>query len=132
MSGRANPFADLSDFEPAKPSRPVPVAAIEQIAEESGFPSRKASAAKAPSAKTQHPPAIEAKVKPMAELAPSPASEQATRTRRRYTTGRNRQLNIKATDETIERFYAAADAQGVPLGALLELALEALEEKSRA
>lgn len=131
MTSRANPFADLSDFEPAKPSRPVPVAAIEQIAEESGFPSRKASAAKAPSAKPQHPPAIEAK--PMATApAPVETAEQTARPRRRYTTGRNRQLNIKATDETIERFYAAADAQGVPLGALLELALDALEEKTHA
>ncbi|WIW91131.1 hypothetical protein K3M67_21465 (plasmid) [Sphingobium sp. V4] len=41
-------------------------------------------------------------------------------------TGRNRQINIKATEETIARLYTVADALGLPLGAVLEQALEAL------
>ena len=45
---------------------------------------------------------------------------------RRRITGRNQQLNVKATAETIEKFYAMADAMDVPLGELLERALVAL------
>ena len=66
---RANPFSDLSDFEAQPVSRKVPVAQIEEIAEASGFPSRKASAPK---------PVV-------VEPSPPPA-----RSARRYTTGRNR------------------------------------------
>jgi hypothetical protein len=54
-------------------------------------------------------------------------SEELRRKRRVYTTGRNRQFNIKATAETVERFYKLADEHDVPLGELLELALYALE-----
>jgi len=54
---------------------------------------------------------------------PSPVRKQ-----RRYTTGRNKQINIKATDETIKRLCQLADARGVPLGVLLEQALDALEK----
>lgn len=46
---------------------------------------------------------------------------------RRYTAGRNKQINIKATDETIQRVYRLVDEEHVPLGELLELALNALE-----
>lgn len=60
---------------------------------------------------------------PVAPAAPA-------RKQRRYTTGRNKQINIKATDETITRLYRLADERGVPLGELLEQALEALEKSS--
>lgn len=102
---RVNPFADLSDFEtrpPTPPAGAAEVARIDQLAEEHGFPSRQPVKAPAP-----------------------PASKP----RRRYTTGRNQQLNIKATAETIERIYRLADAEHVPLGALLERALDALERE---
>jgi hypothetical protein len=36
-------------------------------------------------------------------------------------------LNIKATNETVERFYKTADERRLPLGALLEQALDALD-----
>lgn len=114
MSARANPFADLSDFEPKPTAKPVPVEAIEQIAQESGFPSRKAKSKAAPEPE----PAMLAPMEP-------------ARTARRYTTGRNRQINIKATPETIDRLYRLADDRNVPLGALLDLALDALERNSR-
>jgi len=52
------------------------------------------------------------------------------RQQRRYTTGRNKQINIKAMDETIKRLYQMADERGVPLGVLLEQALDALENDS--
>lgn len=112
MNTRANPFEDLSDFEPKPAAKPVPVAAIEQIAEESGFPSRKARS------------------KPEPVTAPAPIVAEPARPVRRYTTGRNRQINIKATAETIDRLYRLADERGVPLGALLDEALDALEHQA--
>jgi hypothetical protein len=110
---RANPFSDLSDFEPQPVTRKVPVAQIEEIAEASGFPSRKA-----------------ATVKPVI-VEPVPAAAPA-RAQRRYTTGRNRQINIKATDETIDTLYRIADEMNLPLGAVLEEALTALEARKSA
>lgn len=105
---RVNPFADLSDFvaKPvAKPIRQVEAAQIDQIAEEHGFPSRQ-------------PP----------KSAPD-GTVSGIKARRRYTTGRNQQINIKATAETIARLYRLADAERLPLGELLEQALDALERR---
>jgi hypothetical protein len=105
---RANPFANLDElpkFEP-KPKNAPPMARqeqIEQLAEASGFPSRQP---------VQRTPAS------------SPRSAG-----RRYKTGRNQQINIKATSQVIERLYKMADARRVPLGQLLEQALDALERK---
>ena len=98
---RANPFEDLSDFTPQVQPKPVESAQIERLAQDNGFPSRQAKAA---------------------PLLPP------TRPRRRYTTGRNQQLNIQATADTIARFYRLADERRVPLGELLEEALVALEQ----
>lgn len=50
----------------------------------------------------------------------------AKRPPRRYTTGRNQQFNVKAKAETVDDFYALADELDVPLGELLELAVQAL------
>lgn len=109
---RANPFGDLDDFAPQGASKPVPAAAIEEIAQASGFPSRKAHAEPVPS--------------PASEPAKPPAP--AARVQRRRTTGRNRQINIKATEETIAMLYRIADDLDLPLGAVLERALDALEQ----
>ena len=103
MAERLNPFANLKDapiFEPKpKTAKPVQVEAIERIAKENNFPSRQA-------------------IKPIAEK---------SKKRRVYTTGRNRQFNIKATPETVERFYKMADERKIALCELLEDALDALE-----
>ena len=104
MTGRVDPFAVLKEPLPsfttkAKTERPVQTDTIERIAEENNFPSRQAT--KAP--------------------------KEPRRKRRVYTTGRNRQFNIKATAETVERFYKMADERKVPLCELLEQALDALE-----
>lgn len=48
---------------------------------------------------------------------------------RRYRTGRNVQLNIKARAEAIESFYAIADAQRWVLGEAFEQAIAALERE---
>ena len=104
---RANPFDDLNDFKPKPKAKPVEKTQIDQLAKESGFPSRQPA-----------PPA----------MAPSPLARASTVPRRRYTTGRNQQLNIKAKPETIALFYKLADHDGVPLGELLERALAHYEQ----
>jgi hypothetical protein len=103
MSGRIDPFAHLKDppvFK-TKPRAEKAVAEeiVERLAEQNDFPSRQAPK----------------------------AVKESRRKRRVYTTGRNRQFNIKATAETVERFYKMADERKVPLCELLELALDALD-----
>jgi len=106
---RVNPFA--SDEPPprfeTKPRapRPVPTEHIEQLSQDNNFSSRQA-------------------VRP---ASPMPAA--VPRRRRTHTTGRNQQLNIKATAGTIDRFYAIADRKGVSLCEVLEQALDALDLK---
>ena len=100
---RANPFEDvgaLPAFEP-KPKTPKPVIndQIEKIAEANGFPSRQ------------------------------PTRPPTRRMGRRHRTGRNQQINIKATSQVIEELYQMADARRVPLGELLEQALNALKKQ---
>ena|SRR5437868_674673 len=103
MTDRVSIFAGLNTaptFKPKpRPEKEIANEAIDQIAEESNFPSRQA-------ARVQREP----KRKP-----------------RIYRTGRNRQLSIKATNETVERFYKMADQRKIQLGALLDQALDALE-----
>jgi hypothetical protein len=107
MSDRVNPFGDLNDFEPAAKKavgKPVEKAVIDQVAAENGFPSRQA---------------------------PKPVPELTPRQQRRYTTGRNQQINIKATAETIELFHRIADEMRVPLGEVLARALNALNKDTK-
>ena len=103
MNTRVNAFATLNDppaFTPKpKSDKPVLKETIARIAEDNNFPSREAP-------KT---------------------STGRRREQRRYRTGRNQHLGIKATAETIERFYKAVDARNVPSGELLRLALDALD-----
>jgi hypothetical protein len=100
---RANPFASIDDppVFATKPRKDNAVAkeTIERLSEDNNFPSRQAA----------RPP------------------KEPTRKRRIYRTGRNRQLSIKATDATVERFYRLADERQLQLGALLDQALDALE-----
>lgn len=102
---RTNAFADVTTALPTfqtKPKASQPVAAdqVERIAKEHNFPSRQ----------------------------PVKAKPRTPRRIARYRTGRNQQFNIKATTETIERFYKLADERRVALGELLEQALDALEK----
>ena len=83
----------------AAKEKPVAEEAIARIAEDNGFPSRQAPK----------------------------AAREPRRKRRVYTTGRNRQFNLKATAETVERFYKMADERKVPLCELMEQALDVLE-----
>ena len=58
---------------------------------------------------------------------PSRAPKAPPKLQRRRRTGRNAQLNIKATPETIARFTALADQRQIAFGELLERALDALD-----
>ncbi len=105
MAERANPFADLNTISEPPAFQTKPKASqssnklhVEQISVDQGFPSRKAQPATTPA-----------------------------RRQRRYTTGRNQQINFKATTATVERFYRIADARQQSLCETLELALDALE-----
>jgi len=106
---RINPFNNLDEFTPKPEAKPVEKAQIDKIAADNGFPSRQAMRMQAEAA------------------APSSPLRRA----RRHTTGRNQQLNIKATAETIARFYAVADREDMPLGELLEKALQTFEESTQ-
>lgn len=124
---RANPFGDLDDFGSDNSAKPVPADAIEKIAQSSGFPSRKAGAAKA--GETASWTGETASPSPAPIPTTPAAASQPVRQPRRHVTGRNRQINIKATEETIEELYRIADAMNLPLGAVLEQALAALERQ---
>lgn len=57
---------------------------------------------------------------------PAPAPK---RVQRRHRTGRNVQFNVKASQETVDAFYAISDAKGWVLGETLEHALAALKRE---
>ena len=106
---RVNPFENLADDFPVKPKTQTKKVVenekelIDRIAEDNNFPSRQA----------------------VKEVSPISTGK---RQQRRYRTGRNQQLNIKATEQTIEKFYRLADKEKITLGELLERALDALEK----
>jgi len=58
-----------------------------------------------------------------------PTASTGRREPRRYRTGRNIQLNIKARADTIETFYALADQRGWVLGETFERAIGALKKE---
>ncbi|MGZ3297738.1 MAG: stability/partitioning determinant [Asticcacaulis sp.] len=106
---------DLSEFTPRpKTSKPrADKESLRELAEQKGFTSREP----APRA---------AKVAAPQPVSP-PAPEPEPILQRRYRTGRNRQLNLKVTDDALRRFYALADSQDMILGEAFEQAVLALE-----
>jgi hypothetical protein len=105
---RASIFAeddlDISGFAPkAGPDKSAPVAEqVKAVAEAARFHSRE--------------PAL-------------PAPAVAKRIPRRYRTGRNVQFNVKASQDTVDAFYAISDSRGWVLGETLEHALAALQRE---
>ena len=100
---------DVSGFAPKKPEakqKVTPVEAIRAVAATAKFTSREPAA----------PPAA----------APS---AHVTREVRRYRTGRNTQLNVKTTPETLDTFYKIADANGWMVGETFEKAVAALAQQ---
>ena len=103
---------DVQDFKPAlhPASRPASeVQALRESAERRGFASREAAPAVTPAPEAR----------PIASL-------------RRRRTGRDKQLNLKTTEDTLSRFYALADGNGWGLGETFERAVELLETHLRA
>ena len=107
---------DLSRFQPkAGPDKDaLPAEQVRAIAEASNFPSRE-------------PKPRRAAVEP-APAAP-PAAAPVRRPPRRHRTGRTMQLNARTTPQTVEAFYAIADAQGWLVGETIEHALAALQRE---
>jgi hypothetical protein len=112
MSERASIFDssaevefDVSEFAPKKinPSSPAPPDAVRAIAEEAKFVSR--------------------------EPAKSRESPPIKKEPRRHRTGRNVQVNIKALQDTVDRFNAIVHAQKWVTGYVLERAVAALERE---
>jgi len=103
MNTRVNPFANIADppvfTTKPKGDKPVEKEVIARVAEENNFVSRQ----------------------------PPKPPKETRRKPRLYRTGRNRQFNLKAKNETVERFYKMADERHVRLGELLDLALDALD-----
>jgi hypothetical protein len=60
---------------------------------------------------------------------PPAVTSVAKRVPRRYRTGRNVQFNVKASQETVDAFYAISDSEGWVLGETLEHALAALQRE---
>lgn len=67
-------------------------------------------------------------VKAVSEAADFRSRDPAPHRQRRYKTGRNQQLNIKATAETVALFGALADRNGWSMAETLEQALAALQK----
>jgi hypothetical protein len=101
---------DVSGFAP-KPADAAPAInreALRATAESRGFSSRE--------------PTREIPAAPPAP--PAPVAAVPSRAQRRHRTGRNRQLNLKLTDDAVERFYDMAEREGVVLGQALERLLD--------
>jgi len=88
----------------------------------------KPAVAPAPPTREQVKAVSEAVKFPSREVA-KPSSAKVARTPRRYRTGRNVQFNAKASQKTIDRFYALCDKTGWVMGMTLERAVDALERE---
>jgi hypothetical protein len=99
---------DISGFTPKPPERlPLPTQEqVKVISEASNFPSR--------------------------EVPKQKLAAQGPRKPRRHRTGRNVQFNAKASQTTIDRFYALCDLKGWVMGFTLERAVDALEREMKA
>lgn len=98
---RVDPLEGLKNFEPkpaAGQKSKQESAALEELASEHGFVARH----------------------------PAPAKPPVDRSKRRFTTGRNIQINIKGDQATKDELYRLADEIDAPLGETLKRALSAL------
>jgi hypothetical protein len=118
---RASIFDDDSDLDLSDFARKTGLGemrpdkqALREMAEQKGFSAREA-------------PALTVASPPASLPASAPPSPPEPLLQRRYRTGRNRQLNLKVSDDALRRFYALADAQNLVLGVVFEQAVHALE-----
>jgi len=63
------------------------------------------------------------------EPKPQKQTVPAKRAPRRHRTGRNVQLNLKASQETVDAFYAISDKNDWVLGETLEMAIQSLQRE---
>ena len=107
MNDRIDPFLNigLDTFKPkGQDQRPADQEVIEKISKDNNFPSREA-----------------------------PRVDETAKRRRFNSATPKKQLNIKVTESCHDRFYAMAEARGIRvLGDLMDLALDALDEKESA
>jgi hypothetical protein len=110
MSKRASIFGDVAELDlggfapkPAAESNAPPPQKVREVSEAANFRSREPVPAK---------PQLKPKRKP-----------------RVYRTGRNVQFNVKASQETIDAFYAISEAKGWVYGYALQRAVEALQRE---
>lgn len=96
--GFGDALGGLGDFVPS--SKPKPPSIANEAAKEAGFVSRE--------------------VKKAVPTTP--------RQQRRHRTGRSAQINIKAKPETIEAFYAWADANQLSVAEAFEIVVEKLSD----
>jgi hypothetical protein len=94
----------------------------------SGFVPKPAPDATAPRADEVREVSEAAKFRSREPRAPEPQAA-TKREQRRHRTGRNVQFNVKASQGTVDAFYAITDRQGWVLGETLEHALAALERE---
>jgi len=94
-----------------------------------GFAPKTVPDAKAPPVEQVRAVAQAANFKSREPATPKPESKPAKRAPRRYRTGRNVQLSVKALPETVEAFYAITDQQRWVLGYTLQRAIEALQRE---
>ena len=118
---RVNPFGDLGDFSaaPAK-TKTGHLDVAEEVAAANGFTSRQPAKPVTAAAAPLEPAAA-------APTTPNKPPKEALPSRRR-TTGRSEQVNIKTTFAAKKRLMEISVERDIPLGEVLELALEALEE----
>jgi len=125
MNERVNPFGDLGDFAPApaKPKAEI-LEVANQVAEQQGFPSRQPVKPAAPDVAPAPAPATPSA--PEVPAAQAQPKEQLPS--RRRMTGRSEQVNIKTTFAAKKRLMEISVERDMPLGEILEQALEALEK----
>lgn len=101
---RADPLDNLKNFEPKPASEQKPKQSntqIEELANAHGFVARMST----------------------------PVPRPAERSKRRFKTGRNIQINIKGEQDTKDELYRIADVIDEPLGETLKRALAALKRE---
>jgi hypothetical protein len=104
---RVDPLDTLKSFEPKAPTEQKTkqsTAEVEAMANQHGFVARN----------------------------PTPAVVPVDRSKRRFKTGRNIQINIKGEQETKDELYRVADEIDQPLGETLKRALAALRRELEA
>lgn len=129
---RVNPFGDLGDFSaaPAK-SKTGHLDVAEEVAAANGFTSRQPAKPLSPGtllvATSPAEPVVQPAPAATTPPQPSKQTKEALPSRRR-TTGRSEQVNIKTTFATKKRLMEISVERDMPLGEVLEQALEALED----